>query len=217
MIETITSLINHELLNPSWEMTKQLLACMEVKLDNGLPKIQSIVIKQDIGKAEAYIAVKNEPFYIKVSFDIEDQITIQWVDTEPYIRMSYGPTSEDIGTAELLQMTTLVPNEVITPGTKSSNEKFQYNYNGLSFDSPDEPGKFEDKLDAFLAYLEQDVAGVKALSKATGAEDIFVTICYYIGNRIFTGLYLTNNQISRLNSLGLTLTFDIYTLGKPPK
>jgi hypothetical protein len=114
-------------------------------------------------------------------------------------------------------MTTLVPSEVVTKGTKAPNNKFQYNYNGLSFDSLDEPGGFEDKLDAFLTYLEQDVAGIKALSEATGADDIFVTICYYISNGIFTNLYLTKSQISRLNALGLMLTFDMYTLGKPPK
>jgi hypothetical protein len=214
MTDTLIRLTNQELLTPAWEMTKQLLECMEVELVDELPKLEGIVIKQDIGRATVYVAVKGEPFYIGVNFDIEGAIEINAVCTEPHIGLSYSAISEDLDSELLLSLTQLPPTQIIEKGDSSPINQWKYNYSGLSYESADTPGSFADKLDDFLAYLEKDISGINALNHYTGAEDIFVTVWYHISNGNFTQLYLTKDHIARLAKLGLSVTFDLYVRGQ---
>ncbi|UOQ52495.1 DUF4279 domain-containing protein [Hymenobacter cellulosivorans] len=215
MTDTITKLIHQELLTPSWEMTKQLLTCMEVELADEQPKIEGIVIRQDIGRATGYVAVKDEPFYIGVSFDIEGSIELNGVDAEPRIHLYYLATLEEQNSEFLLGLTQLTPSEIIRKGDLFTNKAGEYTYSGLSFESADTPGTFEEKLDEFLTYLEQDIPGISALAEHTGDNDIFITLRYHISTGIFTQLYLAKSHIVRLARLGLSVTFDQYVHGKP--
>lgn len=215
MTDTLTELIYQELLTPSWEMTRLLLNCMEVELVDQRPKIEGIVIRQDIGQATGYVAVKDEPFYIGIGFDIEGAIELNGIDAEPRIHVHYLAASEEQSSEFLLGLTQLTPSKIIRKGDLFPNNTWEYSYNGLSFESADTPGKFEEKLDEFLTYLEQDIPGIRALAEHTGDDDIFITLRYHISTGIFTRLYLTKSHIARLARLGLSVTFDQYVHGKP--
>lgn len=213
MIQTITKLIHQELLQPEWEMTRQLLAVMNVALDNGLPKIDAIVINEEAGTATGYVAVKDEAFYIGVHFVLaEDEPQITAVDTEPSIFLSFSPSSDQLSAEELRSLTTLKPTSTARQGEANSFGDVR-NYSALNFESSREPGAIEDKLTAFLTYLAQDTNGIKRLIEATGVGDIWVAIGFHISNRNFTRLFLTKEIIAKLNELGLTLTFDLMIAG----
>ena len=212
MTTTITNIITDELLNPTFEMTRQYLKVLEVKYKNNKPKIAKIDF--DENQATAYIEVKNESFYLEFVFDTTDNIQLTGVYTLPFVGIRFMPTSEKLTTDELLKITYISPTKTITKGDFFSNGKFEYTYNGLEFETFSEPGRLERKLRYLLDILETDLEGIKQLSKQTSTKDIFVTIVYHIGNGNFTGLYLDNEILNRVTRLGLELTFDIYATGE---
>jgi hypothetical protein len=214
MTTTIINVITDELLNPTFEMTRQFLKILEVKYEDNRPKIAKIVFHENQNQATVYVEVNNESFYLEFVFDTTETIELTGIDTFPFIGISYMPTSEELTTEELLKITSIKPTETITKGDFYSNGKFQYSYNGLAFETFSEPGRLERKLEYLLEIFETDPEGIKQLSKQTRTNHLFVTIVYHIGNGIFTGLYLESDIINRLSKLGLELTFDIYVTGK---
>jgi Domain of unknown function (DUF4279) len=213
MTATITNIIIDELLNPTFEMTRQYLKILEVECENNKPKIAKIDFQEN--QLRAYVEVKNEGFYLEFVFDTtDDNIELTSVETLPFVGISFMPTSEELTTEQLLKITTIKPTRIITKGDFYSNGKFEYTYNGLEFETFSEPGRIERKLKYLLDILETDLEGIRRLSKQTSTKDIFVTIVYHIGNGNFTGLYLESDIINRLSILGLELTFDIYATGE---
>ena len=213
MTTTITNIITDELLNPTFEMTRQYLKILEVKYEDDKPKIAKTDFDKNQNRVTAYLEVKNESFYLEFVFDTTDTIRLTGVDTIPFVGISFMPTSENLTTDELLKITSIKPTKTITKGDFFSNGKFEYTYNGLEFETFSEPGRLETKLKYLLDIFETDTEGIKKLSKQTSTKDVFVTIVYHIGNGNFTGLYLESDIINRLSKLGLELTFDIYATG----
>ncbi|ADB36325.1 DUF4279 domain-containing protein [Spirosoma linguale] len=214
MTTTIANIITDELLNPTFEMTRQYLKILEVKYEDNKPKIAKIDFNEKQNQATAYIEVNNESFYLEFVFDTTDNIQLTGVDTLPFVGISFMPTSERLTTDELLKITSVKPSKTITKGDFFSNGKFEYTYNGLEFETFSEPGRLKTKLKYLLDILETDLEGIKQLSKQTNTKDIFVIIVYHIGNGNFTGLYLDNEILNRVARLGLALTFDIYATGE---
>lgn len=212
MTTTITNIITDELLNSTFEMTRQYLKILEVKYEDSKPKIAKIDFQEN--QATAYVEVKNESFYLEFVLDTTDNVELTGIDTLPFVGISFMPTSEELTTEELLKITSIKPSETITKGDFFSNGKFEYTYNGLVFETFSEPGRIERKLKYLLDILDTDLEGIKQLSKQTSTRDIFVTIVYHIGNGNFTGLYLDNEILNRVTRLGLELTFDIYATGE---
>ncbi|MFZ1515920.1 MAG: DUF4279 domain-containing protein [Saprospiraceae bacterium] len=214
MTTTITNIITDELLNPTFEMTRQYLKILEVKYEDDKPKITKIDFDKNQNRATAYVEVKNESFYLEFVFDTTDTICLTGLDTIPFVGISFMPTSEKLTTDELLKITSIKPTKTITKGDLFSNGKFEYTYNGLEFESFSEPGRLERKLKYLLDILETDIEGIRQLSIQTSTKDIFITIVYHFGNGNFTGLYLDNEILNRVTRLGLELTFDIYATGE---
>jgi hypothetical protein len=214
MTTTITNIITDELLNPTFEMTRQYLKILEVKYEDDKPKITKIDFDKNQNRATAYVEVKNESFYLEFVFDTTDTICLTGLVTIPFVGISFMPTSEKLTTDELLKITSIKPTKTITKGDFFSNGKFEYTYNGLEFESFSEPGRLERKLKYLLDILETDIEGIKQLSIQTSTKEIFVTIVYHFGNGNFTGLYLDNEILNRVTRLGLELTFDIYATGE---
>lgn len=214
MTTTITNIITDELLNPTFEMTRQYLKILEVKYEDDKPKITKIDFDKNQNRATAYVEVKNESFYLEFVFDTTDTIYLIGLDSLPFVEISFMPTSEKLTTDELLKITSIKPTNIITKGDFFSNGKFEYTYNGLEFETFSEPGRIERKLNYLLDILETDIEGIKDLSRQTSTKDIFVTIVYHIGNGNFTGLFIDSEIINRLSKLGLELTFDIYATAK---
>jgi hypothetical protein len=214
MTNEIKRKISDELLNPTFEMTRQYLKILQVQYEENSPNIEGIEIDETANSAKAFVEIKNESFYLEFGFSTSDGIEISYVDTIPFINVSFTPTSEELTLEQLLILTTLKPNKTVLKGDSFSSGTFENNYNGLEFNSFTEPGRLEKKLESLLDILETDKDGVKELIRQTNCKDVFITIVYHIGNGNFTGLYLDSLIIDRLSKMGLQLTFDIYAGGR---
>lgn len=143
MTTTITNIITDELLNPTFEITRQYLKILEVKCEDDKPKIAKTDFDKNQNRATAYVEIKNESFYLEFVFDTTNTIRLTGVDTLPFVGISFMPTSEKLTTDELLKITSIKPTKTITKGDFFSNGKFEYTYNGLEFETFSEPGRLE--------------------------------------------------------------------------
>lgn len=212
MTSKIISIITDELLIPKLEMTRQYLKVLKVKYENDIPKISKVEFNYDENRATTYVELINDSFYLEFIVDMTDELAICSVDTSAFISVGYMAVSEKLTLDELLDLTTVAPQETIKKGDHFFREE-EHTYNGLKFESYPGPGRIGSKLNFLLHVLEADIKGIKELSAQTHCKDIFITIVYHIGNENFTGLCLKNQQLKRLSELGLELTFDIYATG----
>src|SRR5687768_14137320 len=101
-----------EILNPTFAMTEQCLAHVDIEYENNLPKIVDIDYNQTNKSAIVYFPVLNEDFYFAIELLVKEQIEINSVNISPFINIHFHPTSEEISADELLQMTTLKPDNI---------------------------------------------------------------------------------------------------------
>lgn len=213
MTNHIKQLVAEELQNPSFLMTGEYLKVLQPLYKNGLPQVIKVDIDNVNAIAKAYVAVKDESFYLLFLFDIEKEVVLSSVETAPFVCISYTAVSQELKLEDLLGLTTVLPTTIIKKGEKWGRG-FEYDYNGLEFVSTNNPESFLSKLNFFLDVLEADSEGINRLSEKTLCNDIFVTIIYHNGVDSFTGLWLESALMKRLSELNLGLTFDIYPSGK---
>lgn len=210
MRDIITTIIKNELINPTFEMTRQYLKILAIEFENDLPKILNIDTDLIDGKIIAYVKVKSQPFYIQFMFDTAEGIKIYSVDTAPYIHISYSPISKEDSLETLLSLISITPSNTIP---KDDFPNGSCNYCGIEFETDSTPGRIDSKLISLLNVLETDVEGIRKLSRRTNCYHLFVTIMYHSADWNFTGLWLDRQVINRLSNLGLELVFDIYAHG----
>jgi hypothetical protein len=116
MTTTISSIIADELLNPTFEITRQYLKILEVKYEDNQPKIAKIEINHSQNQATAYVEIENESFYLEFIFSTTDKIEIYSIGTIPFIGISYMPTSEELTTEEMVKITSIKPTKIISKG-----------------------------------------------------------------------------------------------------
>ncbi len=143
MTNEIKRKISDELLNPTFEMTRQYLKILQVQYEENSPNIEGIEIDETANSAKAFVEIKNESFYLEFGFSTSDGIEISYVDTIPFINVSFTPTSEELTLEQLLILTTLKPNKTVLKGDSFSSGTFENNYNGLEFNSFTEPGRLK--------------------------------------------------------------------------
>jgi len=214
MKEKIKQLVKRELINPTLEMTKQILDVLQIELVEDSFRIERIDIDDEKKEVTAYVNIRRTDFYLEFIFNIADSIDLYSVDTKPFIEISFFPTSETLTVDELQKLTKVQPHRKINKGEYFSNRKFQYNYNGLEYLSAKGPGNITFKINSLLDLLETDIIGIKELSSQTECSNLFVTISYHVGNGNFTGLWLEKEIINRLAKFDFELTFDIYAEGE---
>ena len=203
----LLNIVVKELENPTFAVLRQLLNVLEIEFLNGKPKVASIVINQTEQKAEVHIEVKNESFYVTFYFEFKEDIALIFIGTSPYINVSFGPSSTKFNIQEFLNFTTIEPSDIVEASKKSDP-------NTLYFESFKKPGDIEQKISYLLDNFEKDVLGIKRLIEKTETNNLFITVVHHIGSGNFTGLWVNSEIINRLSNFGLSLTFDIYSMGK---
>lgn len=156
----------------------------------------------------AYIPVEDEAFYFAVYIDpTTNEIT--GLGTEAYIRVYFRAISETFTSQELKVMTSLTPSRIWNKGDLRKYGKSNYTFSCFEILPNPEPDEFEDKLKKLLDILEQDKIGVKQLvEKANGYIQVSMDI--HNANGILGGITIDNNDIMRMNNLGLSIDFDLY-------
>lgn len=213
MKEKIEQIVKRELISPTLEMTKQILAVLDFELVEDLFSIERIDIDDEKKEVSAYVDIRKTDFYLDFTFNTLDSINLYSVNTKPFIEISYFPTSETLTVDELQKLTKIKPHRKIHKGESFGNGKFQYNYNGLEYLSAKGPGNITFKINSLLELLETDLIGIKELSNQTNCSNLLVTISYHVGNGNFTELWLEKEIINRLAKFDFDITFDIYAEG----
>jgi len=198
-----------ELLNPTFAVTKQYLAVMELELDDGNPKIERISI--DSQTVSLYFRIKDERFYIVVNILVNNPSKPNWVWIENAHRVYLTATSENKTYNELASYLSLSPLSGWSKGDVNKINQRPYKFSRVSFEPiTNEAYGLEEKLEDLLSELMKDKDGIRLLSKNS---DAYISICrhQYISSN--AGIHFDMDVIKKLSDLGLEVDIDTYITG----
>lgn len=200
-----------EIQNPKFDVTKQFLEIHNIILRDGVPVINRVDLENKELGPIVYFEVEDEHFYFVVYLNVEPEIAVRWTDTEAGYRICLAAGFNELHTDEIIAMTTLTPTMYWNKGDKSllGSEK---TFTKVIYEPNIEADGFGGKLGKLLAYLEQDVAGVKRLVKEANGY-IQVAAMFHNGNTMLGSVFMNADVMKRLVTLGLNIDFDIYAEG----
>lgn len=201
-----------EIESKSFGATEQILEVHQVVYVDGKPKISRVDSEKKDGTTIVYFPVVDEKFYVAVYLDIEPEVSVRHVNTEPFHSVYFRATSEFLSFNELSALTKLKPTSGLDKGDKTKYGNAVCKFASWTFEPNPEADEFEDKIEKLLYFLEGDREGVKMLvEKANGY--VQVATSFHNGNTMLGGHHLDRKIIERLCSLNLEIDFDIYADG----
>lgn len=212
MAETlIIQKATEELTAKSFGVTEQLLEIHQVAYADGAPIVARVDTEKSDRTAIVYFPVVNQKFYLAIYLDVEPNVSVSWVGTEPYHSVYFRASSESLSLQELEDLTKL-------SYTRGRNKGDRKNPNGradilwkqstIDFEPNPEADEFEDKLTKLLTFLEQDEAGIKNLVDiADGYIQVYSS--FHNGNTLLGGHHIDKDHIKRMSKLNLAIDFDI--------
>jgi len=146
-----------EVLNPTFELTKQFLSVNKIVYKDSLPYIEDILINEEEKKAAVYFPVNNESFYFVVYISTEDEFEPLWMEMSPGNIVELVVVSEYHSLDMLLKKIDFKPKKQWDKGErKSPTKSFVYDHSGLIFSLEDKKtGELEDKLEQLVDFLIQ--------------------------------------------------------------
>jgi len=201
-----------EILNKKFGGTQQFLQIHQVVHIDDKPTVSRVDTERQDGTAIVYFPVVNQKFYLAVYLDTNPEISVRFVDTEPYHAVYFRATSEQLTLDEISVLTKLRPTASWSKGDKKKFGDSFYKWSNFAFEPNPEADEFEDKLKKLLDLLEQDKEGVKQLvDKAYGR--IQVASCFHNGNTMLGGHHINKEMINQMAELNLEIDFDLYAEG----
>jgi hypothetical protein len=209
--QDIIAVVEAELKQPSQGTTEQYLE-VHVPVRNGSSlSVARIDRDRNDGIVVVYLPVEKQAFHFAVYVN-ETEGSFSGIDTEPYNRVYFRATSEELSLDQLKGMTTLTPTGGWNKGDLRPNGRSAYNFSSLELLPNPEPDAFKDKLQKLLTFLEQDPNGVRGLVDNASAG-IQVAQNYHNANGMIGGVHLDDHCIRRMAALGLEIDFDLYVEG----
>ncbi|HLP20414.1 MAG TPA: DUF4279 domain-containing protein [Chitinophagales bacterium] len=201
-----------ELQIPTFELTKQYLAVLQIQMDNGIAAVARVNINHSTNLVAVYFKVVKEDFFVVVNVTKSPDLKIDWVWIELGHRVYLTATSEELDFSQLSGFLTLTPLTGWSKGDLQPNNKMHYKFSRVSFELNKElPFDLEEKLEDLVTALENDSEGIINLSKVAYISIVVYRYQYVSGN---AGIELTSNMINRLAKLNLGISFDQYISGK---
>lgn len=194
-----------ELLVPTFEVTKQYLAVMEVKKNNGVPEVARINVKNSDDVVSVYFPIKNERFFIVVTLKTKSKIEVNWVWIESGHRVYLTATSKKYTYQELKNYIALQPLSGWSKNDlRPSNTK--YGFSRISYEpNTNEAYGLEEKLLELLESLEKDKEEILKLGKQASAV---ISVCKQQYISANAGIHLDIKTINKLQKLNLSLDID---------
>ena len=209
--EQVILLIEKEFKEKTLAVTEQYLKIHSPIYDGNKLKIDRIDRDKDDGVIITYLPVLKEKFYFAVYIDTKKK-GVCGFGTEADNQVYFRATSENFSADELRAMTNLVPTLYWNIGDLKKYGTGSYTFSNFEIVPNPEPDEFEDKLKKLLSVLEQDKEGIKQLVKKANGY-IQVAMDMHNGNGMIGGPTIDNDDIQRMNDLGLSLNFDLYVGG----
>lgn len=207
----VIELIENEFKNKTLGATEQYLEIHSPVYSDNQLKIERIDREQKGKLIIVYIPVSGERFYFAVYIDIEKN-EVGYVGTEAKISVYFRADSAKLTLTELCKWTNLKSTGGRNKGDERRNGVL-WKESTILFEPNPEPDEFEDKLNKLLTFLEKDRLGIsKLVEKANGY--IQVSLEFHNGNTMLGGPHIDKKAIERMNSLGVSINFDLYAGGK---
>lgn len=202
-----------ELLNPTFETTKQHIEVIEVQNVNGEPEIARVNFLDNI--VSVYFKVKDERFFLVINVTKEENPKPAGTWIESGHRVYLSATSESQSFQELREFLNLNPLTGWSKGEKRPNGKSEYTFSRISFEpNKNEAYDLNEKLSELLTEIEKDRNGVLRLAENS---DAYISVCrhqYVSGN---AGVHFDLKTIDRLQQLRLPVDIDTYIVGEELK
>ena len=205
------STASQELLNPTFEVTKQYLEVMEVEVENNLPRVARVNLELHEETAAVYFYIKNERFFIVVNVSKVNSKVVEWVWMESGHRVYLTAISREHSFLELSKYFPFSNLSGWSIGELRKNGKSKHNFTRVSYEPiANEAYSLEEKLFGLLKNLEEYSEDIRKLVKYSGA---YISVCrnQYISAN--AGIHLNCEIIHRLSVMNLELDIDTYILG----
>ena len=199
-----------EVESKTFGFTRQFLEFHNLIYVDNKPQIARV----DTDKADevtVYFNVENEKFFLAVYIDLKPNVSVRWVNTEPYHSVYFRASSDNLSLEQLAQLTKLKSTRGRNKGDKrrpDSDARAVWKVSTIDFEPNPEADEFEDKLTKLLDYLEQDKEGVeKLVNTADGYIQVYSS--FHNGNTMIGGHHIEKAHIRRMSNLNLEIDFDI--------
>jgi hypothetical protein len=206
-----------ELLNPSFEDTKQYLEVCELELENKLPKVARVNTSyyDKYDAVAVYFAVKDERYFIEVRLDKAPDIEVISVWVQSGHRVYLNAQSDQLSYSDLANSFPLLSLEGWSKGDFMPNGTSQYSLTKMSYEPiKNEAYSLDEKLDLLLDALEPIGDAIRLL---TEKAEVYIAVCrhqYVSGN---SGVSFDIKTIRRMEQLNLGIDIDSYIVGRPTK
>lgn len=202
-----------EVLNPTFEVTKQYLEICALELEGGLPKVARVNTtyydKNNI--VAVYFAVKEERYFIEVHLSKAPDIKVLFVWIQSGHRVYLNAQSDQLTYQELLKLFPLKPTKGWSKGDFMRNEKSQYPLTNMSFEPiKNEAYSLEEKLNLLLDALEPIGDAVRLL---TQKAEVYIAVCRHQYIDANSGVSFDIKTIRRMEQLNLGIDIDSYIVG----
>ena len=202
-----------EILNPTFEDTKQYLEVNEIKYENGVPYIERVDLEYSKDYVEVYFAIKDERYFLQINVSKSPSLKICAVLVESGNRVYLTATSEVLSFEELSQGFPFKPLKGWSKGDIRKTGKFIHSFSRISYEPfESEAYELERLLNLLLTELEKNAEAVIQLTKK-GYAAIKVCKHQYISSN--AGIGFDIETINRLSKLNLGLDISTYIVGKP--
>lgn len=199
-----------EVIDPTFEQTKQLLSSNKVVFEDGIPVIENIVINEKEKIAYVYFVIEDEPFYLQVNIDIATIVTPSFMFMSPGSRVYFTAVSDEPNLDEMLSSIDFEPTLKWEKGQKR-NVSGAYNHSRIVY----EPIKMmsvevEDKFKALIDFLWLRKEEIQSLSKIS---DGIIQVAYYGYKEQMWGIHLGKELLQKISELALPIDIDLYASG----
>lgn len=209
--QDIRRLAIDEVVNPSFEVTKQYLRWNKLVFEAGKPVIDDVIIEEGGTGAQVFFPVLGEQYYFVVHADIGQEISVRWCG------MSAGNTVELLVVSDSIPLSVLMEQLDIVPtcrwekgerrsavGVVQKDNRFIYSLTNKR------TGNVEDKLKALTSFLMPRRERMIQLAESTTME---ISIAYYGYSSEMWGIHLDAETLSTVTHLGLSIDIDLYASG----
>lgn len=204
-----------EVLNPTFESTKQFLGVNKVEMDGDIPRIKDIIISEDKSFAEVYFPIMDEEYYFVIYIDLIPEVSLRFMGMSAGSKVELFVCSDTEDINKMIRLLQVTPQRSWSKGEKrvhSNGIDYSIKNNSGFIYTPIEKttGEVEDKLDYLLNELIQAKDKIFELRKVAEVE---IQVTYYGYKDQMWGINLKPQTIQRLSELGVSLDIDLYASG----
>lgn len=216
--DEVIRLARDEVKNKKFAHSQQLLAVNDVATDeDGEPQIAYIDEEKITGSYRTYFPIRSEPYFFVVLIrrDEANELNVEWVYMEAKVRAYLLIGSRTMTTEEITSHVGITPTKMGQLGESISKKIPARKYRAHKwFFEPQAgiPGTVEHKLKILLDAVQPAVSRIAEL-KPDCIVRVVIVYEGWGGDWQFGGIYIDEDNVQTLASLGAEIDIDLYAFG----